>query len=640
MLAEWVFAESNIALRRPSRISSSKNGGTADKANDGNINGIFKRGSCPHNDDSLKPWWAVDLESERLVLSVHIYNRVDVPSQLHDLLLGLKDTWPTNKGSTLVAMDAMCGTLVGPQRDARLMIQCEKNAVGRYLVIQSDGLSALTMCEVEVFGVQTAERNIALGRPSSQSSTASGRSADRANDGNTDGVYTNGSCSQTDTSSHAWWAVDLDHERLVLSVHIYNIIDGALEKLSDVRVGLKDTWPTNNGSTLIAMDAMCGTRDGPHPEARLTIRCEKNAVGRYLVIQITRYPLALCEVLVLVDPHTSRKSQHGRCTRGRQHGRCARRIQHGRYTRRAQEAATPDGLNTADSTNVLNTADTPDGLITPDAPDGLNRADAPEGHNTEDAPDGLNTADAPDGLNTADAPDGLNMPDAPDGFNTADAPEEHITVDAPDRFNTANAPHGLNTADTPDGFNTADAPDGHSMADAPDGFNTADAPEGLNTADAPDGLKAAATSGGLNTADAPDGYNMADTPRRTLHCRYTTTDTTLQIHHDGHYTADTPRRTKQGRYNTTDKTRQIHHDGHYTADTPRRTKHGRYTTTDITMHIPHDGHYTAGTPRRTLQCRYTTTGKTLQIHHDEQNTADSPGAYNTEDTYVDVLKSS
>ena len=80
------------------------------------------------------------------------------------------------------------------------------------------------------------------------------------------------------------------------------VLLGALEKLSDVRVGLKDTWPTNNGSTLIAMDAMCGTRDGPHPEARLTIRCEKNAVGRYLVIQITRYPLALCEVLVLVDP--------------------------------------------------------------------------------------------------------------------------------------------------------------------------------------------------------------------------------------------------------------------------------------------------------------------------------------------------
>ena len=68
--------------------------------------------------------------------------------------MGMKDTWPTNKGSSLVAMDAMCATLDGLQRDARLMIQCEKNTVGWYLVIQSDGPSALTMCEVEVFADQ------------------------------------------------------------------------------------------------------------------------------------------------------------------------------------------------------------------------------------------------------------------------------------------------------------------------------------------------------------------------------------------------------------------------------------------------------------------------------------------------------
>ena len=74
------------------------------------------------------------------------------------------------------------------------------------------------------------------------------------------------------------------------------------ERINDVRVGLKHIWPMNNGSSLVAMDAMCGTRDGPHPEARLTIQCEKNAIGRYLVVQITRYPLALCEVHVFVDP--------------------------------------------------------------------------------------------------------------------------------------------------------------------------------------------------------------------------------------------------------------------------------------------------------------------------------------------------
>ena len=61
------------------------------------------------------------------------------------------DTWPVN-GSTLVAMDAICATLDGPRTEARYTIQCEKKAVGRYLVIQIDSVnSVLSLCEVEVF---------------------------------------------------------------------------------------------------------------------------------------------------------------------------------------------------------------------------------------------------------------------------------------------------------------------------------------------------------------------------------------------------------------------------------------------------------------------------------------------------------
>ena len=65
---------------------------------------------------------------------------------------------------------------------------------------------------------------------------------------------------------------------------------------------MMDTWPTGNNSLLV-MDAICATRDGPHPEARLIIQCEKNAIGRYLVIQIAavKVTLTLCEVEVFVQ---------------------------------------------------------------------------------------------------------------------------------------------------------------------------------------------------------------------------------------------------------------------------------------------------------------------------------------------------
>ena len=71
--------------------------------------------------------------------------------RLHDLRVGLMDSWPVI-GSTVVAMDAICATLDGPRTEARYITQCEKNAVGRYLVVQIDAVkSELSLCEVEVF---------------------------------------------------------------------------------------------------------------------------------------------------------------------------------------------------------------------------------------------------------------------------------------------------------------------------------------------------------------------------------------------------------------------------------------------------------------------------------------------------------
>ncbi|KAK2189176.1 hypothetical protein NP493_114g06066 [Ridgeia piscesae] len=115
-------------------------------------------GSCTLTVDSTNyPWWAVDLESERLVRSVVIYNRVDaIPDRLHDLTIGLMSTWPSTGASSVIATDTTCATLDGPQTEARLVILCEKNAVGRYLVVQIAVVnSILTLCEVEVFANQS-----------------------------------------------------------------------------------------------------------------------------------------------------------------------------------------------------------------------------------------------------------------------------------------------------------------------------------------------------------------------------------------------------------------------------------------------------------------------------------------------------
>ena len=87
--------------------------------------------------------------------SAYVFVETGCPERLHDIRVGLKDTWPTTNGSSAVAMDTICGTRDGPQTEARVVIECNGNAVGRYLVIEIHAVNGvLTLCEVEVFAVQ------------------------------------------------------------------------------------------------------------------------------------------------------------------------------------------------------------------------------------------------------------------------------------------------------------------------------------------------------------------------------------------------------------------------------------------------------------------------------------------------------
>ena len=82
-------------------------------------------------------------------------------------------------------------------------------------------------CRALSFAVLTSEANVAAGRPTRQSSVSSGASADRANDRDVNGNYFIGSCTLTvDSTNYPWWAVDLESERYVRSVVIYNRVDG------------------------------------------------------------------------------------------------------------------------------------------------------------------------------------------------------------------------------------------------------------------------------------------------------------------------------------------------------------------------------------------------------------------------------
>ncbi len=111
---------------------------------------------------------------------------------------------------------------------------------GRYVRIELPGKSrTLTLAEVEIF---SQGKNIAVRGKASQSATAHEGTADRAIDGNRDGVYGSGSQTHTpENNDNPWWEVDLTREFPIDSVSIWNRTEG-------------DFWKRLDGFTLKVLD--------------------------------------------------------------------------------------------------------------------------------------------------------------------------------------------------------------------------------------------------------------------------------------------------------------------------------------------------------------------------------------------------
>ncbi len=88
----------NLARGKPAIQSSTRHGGIASKAVDGNKNMDFHAGSCTHTRIERRPWWRVDLESYYKVKGVRLTNRGDCCSERLrqiEIIVGDVDRDPT-----------------------------------------------------------------------------------------------------------------------------------------------------------------------------------------------------------------------------------------------------------------------------------------------------------------------------------------------------------------------------------------------------------------------------------------------------------------------------------------------------------------------------------------------------------------
>ncbi|XP_065686610.2 uncharacterized protein [Patagioenas fasciata] len=295
-----------------------------------------------------EPWWRVDLGAQHAVYAVTVTNHRDC---CWENLLGAQ----VHVGDSLVdhgKRNPICGVILDSGPGSASTVCCN-GLPGRYVSIIIPGREDfLVLCEVEVtvqscvpppgvpggetgnagsrgvgdggvtrvpklVGTRTAvpgrtvtlchcecpeplspspAQNLALWRPAAQSSTAGGAgSAINAVDGNRDGNWHRGSCSQTEREPEPWWTVDLGWRRAVAAVLVRNRLDCCWHRLKGARVHVGDSLAghgTNN--------PVCGTITDTGPGSTSTVCCH-GLRGRYVTVTIPgrEERLSLCEVEVV-----------------------------------------------------------------------------------------------------------------------------------------------------------------------------------------------------------------------------------------------------------------------------------------------------------------------------------------------------
>ncbi|MGW8554704.1 galactose-binding domain-containing protein [Streptomyces tubercidicus] len=272
---------------------------TADKAIDGNTSGDYSAGSVTATNSEANAWWKEDLLGAVDITSLKIYNRTDCCSdRLSDYWVFASNT-PFNTALTPSQQSQQAGVWSSHQTSApNPSTTVNVGGTYRYIMIQLAGTNTLSLAEVVTNGsyVETSPPT------ASQSSTytdSGSPTAGKAVDGNTDGVYSAGSVTATNSEANAWWKADLHTSRAITSLKIYNRTDCCSERLADYWVFASNT-PFDTALTPSQQSQQAGVwsshqTSAPNPSTTVNV----GGAYRYIMIQLAgTNTLSLAEVTV------------------------------------------------------------------------------------------------------------------------------------------------------------------------------------------------------------------------------------------------------------------------------------------------------------------------------------------------------
>ncbi len=150
--------------------------------------------------------------------------------------------WET--GVTKAGADALLASIpelyINRGADAEPGPPTKALAMGRYVKVRLEGEKRiLSLAEVQVIETATGKELQTAGT-ATQSSDYSEAGAGRANDGNVNGVYAEGSVSHTAEETNPWWLLDLGDTQDIGKLVIHNRTDCCADRLQDATVEIFD----------------------------------------------------------------------------------------------------------------------------------------------------------------------------------------------------------------------------------------------------------------------------------------------------------------------------------------------------------------------------------------------------------------
>lgn len=301
----------NVALGALATQSSTAGAAVAGLAVDGDPSGDPARGSIATTNSEPSPFWQVDLGQVHDVWSVRLVNRGDCCGErLSGFHVFVSETDLTGRPYAGLVADASVWKIyrVTPFGDS---LTLPVGARGRYVRVQLSEVNALSLAEVQVLAVPPDEgkgpdparlRNLALGRPATQSSSAAGpdTEAGRAVDGDPDGDLAHGSVAQTLTEATPYWQVDLGGRHPLSSVLLLNRTDCCGGQLAGLVLFVADADMTGRSYDELLADPAVWRREIAGPVGA-SVRVPTQVAGRYVRVQLkgAAAALQLAEVAVM-----------------------------------------------------------------------------------------------------------------------------------------------------------------------------------------------------------------------------------------------------------------------------------------------------------------------------------------------------